>query len=95
MLETKENDQLEKHEHENQYLTIRQFCASFPWPSESALRAYIYKSSELGISEAFIRVKRRVLIQPSTFFSLIRHLNPSNKGENHEMRSEQAEAVHL
>lgn len=55
-------------------MTIRQFCAVFPWPSESAMRAYVYRAGELGLSEAFMRVRRRVLVHPERFFQLIEHL---------------------
>jgi len=54
-------------------LTIRQFCLAFPWPSESAMRAYVYRSSELGIEEAFVRVGRRVLVDSKKFFFLIKN----------------------
>jgi hypothetical protein len=55
-------------------LTIKQFCEVYPWPSESAMRAYVYRAAELGISDAFLRVRRRVLIMPQIFFSLIKQI---------------------
>lgn len=54
-----------------QWLTVRQFCEAFPWPSESAMRAYVYRAEEIGISDAFVRVGRRVLVSPSKFFTKI------------------------
>lgn len=62
-----------------QLLTIRQLCSMYSWPSESALRAYIYRAEELGIEDAFVRVKRRVLINPEKFFLLIRQLEGCSK----------------
>lgn len=72
----------------NQLLTIKQFCAIFPWPSESAMRSYIYRAQELGISDAFVRVGRRVLITPQRFFSLIQQVESrSTKGGYYETAS--------
>lgn len=66
-------------------LTIRQFCLAFPWPSESAMRAYVYRSNELGISDAFVRVGRRVLVDSKKFFFLIKQIESrSNQGESYE-----------
>lgn len=61
-------------ENSQQWLTVRQFCERFPWPSESGMRAYVYRAAELGISDAFLRVGRRVLIAPTKFFTLIEQL---------------------
>lgn len=72
----------------HQLLTIRQFCIAFPWPSESAMRAYVYRAGELGISEAFVRVNRRVLVDPSKFFFLIKQVDSrSNQGGKDETTS--------
>jgi hypothetical protein len=46
----------------------------FSWPSLSAMRAYVQRAKELGLSDAFVRVGRRVLVDPQKFFSLIRHV---------------------
>lgn len=65
---------------DSQFLTVRQFCEIFPWPSESAMRSYIFRAEMLGISDAFVRVGRRVLIIPQRFFSLITQIEkPSNE----------------
>jgi len=53
-------------------LTIKQFCSQFQWPSESGIRAYIYRADEYGLSKAFLRVGRRVLINVDIFFELIK-----------------------
>ena len=53
------------------FLTVRQFVTKYPWPSESAIRAYILRAQELGLAAAFVRFKRRVLVRPGIFFSLI------------------------
>ena len=52
-------------------LTVKQFCTLFKWPTEAAMRAYIYRSEELCLSEAFIRVGKRVLVSPKRFFELV------------------------
>lgn len=58
----------------------------FAWPSLSAMRAYVHRAEELGLSEAFVRVGRRVLVDPQRFFSLIRNLEkqPSKRGKLNE-----------
>ncbi len=77
----KRNDHFESP----QILTVRQFCTRFPWPSESAMRSYIYRAKELGFSEAFIRVNRRVLINSRKFFEIIdQHQSRSNSGGLYE-----------
>lgn len=55
-----------------QLLTVRQFCDSYPWPTSSGMRAMIYKAEELGLSDAFIRIGRRVLVDVNRFFMLIK-----------------------
>lgn len=80
----------------HQLLTIRQFCIAYPWPSESAMRAYVYRAQVLGISDAFFRVNRRVLVDPSKFFSLIKQLESRSKqGGKYETTSNQKGKVHL
>lgn len=53
-------------------MTIRQFCRKFSWPSESAMRSYLFRAKELGLSSAFIRCGRRVLVSSSEFFKVIK-----------------------
>ena len=57
------------------FLTVKQFCVTFSWPSESAMRAYIFQAGELGLEEAFLRIGRRVLVDPTRFFELIKLLS--------------------
>lgn len=54
------------------FLTVKQFAEKFDWPSESALRSYIYRADENGLAYAFARIGRRVLIDPEAFFDLIK-----------------------
>ena len=61
--------------HHQPLMTIPQFCERFPWPSQSALRAYVFRASELGIERAFVRLGRRVLVDPQQFFACIRELD--------------------
>lgn len=70
-------------------LTVRQFSARFPAFSEGALRALIFDSEPRyrivavrrveipanGFAPAFLRVGRRVLIDPQKFFEIIRDRN--------------------
>ena len=75
--------------------TIKQFCEIHPWPSESAMRAYIYRADELGIAGAFFRVGRRVLVDPEKFFFLIKQIeNRFNKGDINETMSYHKGATH-
>ncbi len=77
-------------------LTVRQFCRRYPWPSESAMRAYVYRAEELGISDAFFRVRRRVLVDPVRFFILIKQVESrSTKGGNYETTSWRKGKAHL
>ncbi len=56
-------------------IPISQFCSTFSWPSESAMRGYIAKAKEYGLEECFVRIGRRVLVDPAKFFDLIRKVN--------------------
>ncbi|MCE2983080.1 MAG: hypothetical protein LW832_05890 [Parachlamydia sp.] len=60
-----------------QWLTVRQFCSAFPWPSESGLRALIYGAfiGKNSFKPAFRKVGRRVLVSPSRLFATIDELN--------------------
>jgi len=49
-------------------LTVRQFAANYPWPSQSALRALIYHNK---IDKAVVRSGRRVLINEEKFFEIL------------------------
>lgn len=52
-------------------ITVKQFCELYPWPTESGIRSYIYRAEELEMTEAFVRVGRRVLIDVDKFFQII------------------------
>ena len=52
-------------------LTVKQFCKEYPWPTESAMRSYIYRAEELNMAQAFLRVGRRVLIDVNKFFNIV------------------------
>lgn len=53
------------------FLTVKQFCTEYPWPSESAMRSYIFRANDLGMAKAFIRIGRRVLVDVNKFFELV------------------------
>ena len=52
----------------SQLLTIKQFCARHPWPTEPALRWLIFRAAENGFHRVIRRVGRRVLLDESEFF---------------------------
>ena len=56
-------------------LTLKQFTQTYSWPTESGLRAYAFRAAELGMESAFLRIGRRLLIDPMEFFALIRKCN--------------------
>jgi hypothetical protein len=53
--------------------TVKQFCEGKPWPSEGALRAIILDASwkENDFQSDFIRIGRRVLVDPIEFWKCI------------------------
>lgn len=57
----------------NRLLTVRQFCAEYPWPSESALRAIILDAAwgKNTFQNVFKRVGRRVLVDEQAFWKVI------------------------
>jgi hypothetical protein len=55
-------------------ITIKQFCERYPWPTESGMRAYIFRAADLGLTQAFHRIGRRVLIDPDKFFELVKSI---------------------
>lgn len=68
-------------------VTIKTFCQSYSWPSEPAMRAYRQRSKELNLSEAFLTVRRRVLVRPKTFFRLIEKYDKQTGGDVDEKKS--------
>jgi hypothetical protein len=52
-------------------ISVKAFVERYDWPSESAMRAYIFKADKLGLAPAFLRFRGRVLVKPKLFFSLI------------------------
>lgn len=53
---------------------ISQFAQTYSWPSEAGMRMYAFKAKELGIEECFVRIGRRLLVDPAKFFDLIRKI---------------------
>lgn len=58
----------------SEYLTVKQFCAKHPWPTESAMRAIILDAPTNGFSKAFVRIGRRVLVREKVFWEIIDNL---------------------
>jgi len=52
-------------------ITIKTFCQTYSWPSEPAMRAYRQRSKDYHLTDAFLTIRRRVLVKPKTFFRLI------------------------
>lgn len=53
-------------------LTVKQFAASYPWPTELGMRSYIFQSKKNGNEHCFPRVGRRRLVDPKAFFEWIK-----------------------
>lgn len=62
-------------------ITVAQFGQEYPWPSESAMRSYIYRAKSMDIQDAFVKVGKRVLIDPDKFFILIKKFAETQKKE--------------
>lgn len=56
---------------QNCWIPTKTFAQQVQWPSASALRSYAFKAKELGLEPAFLRVRRRLLINPAIFFEKI------------------------
>lgn len=68
-----------------QWETIKSFCASRNWPTESSLRAMLNRAHELGLEDAFIRVGRRVLVNGPKLWCLLKTNNRKQlKGSERE-----------
>lgn len=70
-------------------LTVRQFCAEYPWPSESALRAIILDTAwgKNTFQNAFKRVGRRVLVDEEAFWKAINDQQPKGSLLNRGTRA--------
>lgn len=60
---------------QDNWLTIKQFSTQYPWPSESAMRSYVFKADLLGLQAAFLKVGRRLLVNPKRCFQVIQEVN--------------------
>ncbi len=52
-------------------ITLNDFAKKYTWPTISGLRAYRNHQSKFGLTKAFLKVGKRVLVRPKTFFELI------------------------
>lgn len=72
----------ENIDHEKRLLTVKQFArkSNEGWPTENAIRALILGASwgENNFQTAFIRVGRRVLIDPEEFWRIVREQKDNN-----------------
>ena len=53
-------------------LTFKSFHKIYEYPSPGALRKMVYERDVNGLKEAFLKVGRRRLILPETFFRLLK-----------------------
>lgn len=67
-------------------IPFKSASSKFGWPTESAFRAYRQRAKELGLEEAFVTIRRRVLVKPKTFFRLIEQ-HQQNQGGNHDVQT--------
>ena len=56
-----------------EFLTVKQYAERYPWPSESALRWMIFRSSTNGMESALIRVGRRIILDVAAFNVWVRN----------------------
>lgn len=59
-------------------ITFKEFGSRYSWPPYGSLLKIYRQRNENGLSSAFIKFGKRVLILPETFFSIIKEINPSN-----------------
>lgn len=70
---------------QNCWIPIKTFTQQVQWPTASALRSYAYRAKELGLEPAFLRVRRRLLVNPAIFFEKIADVpksDPSQERKN-------------
>ncbi len=60
-------------------ITIKQFCQKYPWPSQAAMRGYIFREGKSRLKDAFFKIGRRVLIDENKFFEIIKTFNNEGK----------------
>lgn len=66
---------------ERKLFTVKQFCRPGQWPSESALRTLILDAA-WGVNNfqtAFLRVNRRVLVDPIEFWKCVSLMQEDHK----------------
>ena len=56
-------------------LTVRQWATEYKWPSEAALRNYVFHAKQNGFDAVVRRVGRRVLIDETAFFAWVEAQN--------------------
>ncbi len=56
-------------------MTFNQFAETYRWPTVSAMKMYAFRAKKYGLEDCFVRVGRRILVDPAKFFDLIRKVN--------------------
>lgn len=55
---------------EDEYLTVKQFCGKYSYPSISGMRHIIFFKDTNGFREAFFNINKRVLIDAKKFWEI-------------------------
>lgn len=65
---------------ENVFFTIDEFCVKGKWPSTSCVRALIYdcRKGNNDFEKAFVRVGRRILINSTEFWRVVKNKSITN-----------------
>ena len=66
-------------ENRGPFLTVSQFCAKHPWPTEAGLRSLIYYAEKKGFSSAFKKAAGRVLVDEAEFWRIVAKMPMDNK----------------
>lgn len=53
-------------------LTFKDFASTYSWPNMGSLRKMAFESDSNGLSDAFIKFKKRRLVLPRTLFRLLK-----------------------
>lgn len=72
IVDRKANNILLIDEKEEIPVTFKYFTNTHDWPSMGSLRKMAYESETNGLTEAFVKFKKRRLVLPRTLFKLLK-----------------------
>ena len=61
-------------------LTVKQFAEKHPAFSEASLRYHIFHEEQNGMSDALVRIGRKILIKEAAFFAWLEYLQQKAAG---------------